>query len=149
MNDFKCRRLGERTLIAMDWAMKFLQLRHRERQSDWYGKRGLSWHVSSVVSRNTESSALEVSSYSHLFDQCTQDWYAVTSIVENLLSNLKIEHPNLQRVYLRSDEAGCYHNSSLIAAARDVGERVGVVVEAEHFSEPQSGKDICDPSSVP
>jgi hypothetical protein len=32
----------ESVLIVADWAMKFLQLRYRERQSDWYGKRGLS-----------------------------------------------------------------------------------------------------------
>ena len=37
-------------LIVMDWAMKFLQLRYREKRSDWYGKRGLSWHISSVIS---------------------------------------------------------------------------------------------------
>ena len=29
-------------LIVMDWAMKFLQLKYREGQCDWYGKRGLS-----------------------------------------------------------------------------------------------------------
>ena len=29
-------------LIVMDWAMKFLQLKYREKQSDWYSKRGLS-----------------------------------------------------------------------------------------------------------
>ena len=28
-------------LIVMDWAMKFLQLRYREKQSDWFGKCGL------------------------------------------------------------------------------------------------------------
>lgn len=33
-------------------AMKFFQIRFREKQSDWYGKRGLSWHVSSVLSRD-------------------------------------------------------------------------------------------------
>ena len=45
---------------------------------------------------------------------------------------------------LKSDEAGCYHNSSLIAAVRDIAKRVGVTVHSYHYSEPQSGKDICD-----
>ena len=31
----------ESALLIMDWAMKFIQLRYREKQSDWYGKRGL------------------------------------------------------------------------------------------------------------
>ena len=28
-------------LVVIDWAMKFLQMRYREKQSDWFGKRGL------------------------------------------------------------------------------------------------------------
>lgn len=130
-------------LLVIDWAMKFLQLRYREKQSDWYGKRGLSWHISSVISRS-QSDTTEVISYAHLFDQCTQDWYAVTSILEDLLKQMKVKNPLLQTVYLRSDEAGCYHNNSLIAAVRDVAKRVGVAVHSYHYSEPQSGKDICD-----
>lgn len=54
-------------LILMDWAMKFLQLRYREKQSECYGKRGFSWHISSVVSRDQESGQLKVISYAHLF----------------------------------------------------------------------------------
>lgn len=72
-----------------------LQLRDREKQSDWYGKRGLSWHISSVVSRS-QSNTTEVISYAHLFDQCTQDWYAVTLILEDLLKQLKVKNPSLQ-----------------------------------------------------
>lgn len=79
-----------------------------------------------------------------MFDQCTQDWYAVTSILEDLLKLLKAKNPALQRIHLRSDEAGCYHNSSLILAVRDVADRVGVSDESYHYSEPQSGKDVCD-----
>lgn len=39
-------------VVVIDWAMKFLPIRFREKQSDWYGKRGLNWHVSSVISRD-------------------------------------------------------------------------------------------------
>ena len=90
------------------------------------------------------SNTKEVILYAHLFDQCTQDWYAVTSILEDLLKQLKVKNPLLQKVHLRSDEAGCYHNSSLVTAVRDVAKVVGVEVHSYHYSEPQSGKDICD-----
>ena len=76
-------------LIVMDWAMKFLQLRYREKQ--------------------------------------------VTSILEDLLKLLKAKNPALHRIHLRSDEADCYHNSSLILAVRDVADRVGVSVESYHY----------------
>ena len=50
-------------------------MKYREKQSEWFGKRGINWHISSVVARNTTGS-LEVTSYAHLFDARTQDWFA-------------------------------------------------------------------------
>ena len=44
--------LDENTvLIVNDWAMKFLPQMYRESQTDWFGKRGISWHVSVVYRR--------------------------------------------------------------------------------------------------
>ena len=40
-------------LIIMDWAMKFIQTRFREKQSEWYSKRGLSWHMSAASFQRT------------------------------------------------------------------------------------------------
>lgn len=131
-------------LIVFDWAMKFTQIRFREKQSDWYGKRGMSWHVSSVVSTDIPNSNVIVTSYVHLFDSCTQEWFSVISIIENLFTTIKSRLPNVRKAFLRSDEAGCYHNNLLIASLKDVGARVGIAVERYDFSEPQQGKDICD-----
>ena len=50
-------------LIVADWAMKFEQTRFREKQSDWYGKRGLSWHVSSVISKVSSTDTVVVTTY--------------------------------------------------------------------------------------
>ena len=62
----------------MDWAMKFNQLRYREKQSDWYGKSGLSLHISTVICSDPEKAgSLELQSCAHLFDACQQDWFAV------------------------------------------------------------------------
>jgi len=132
-------------LIVMDWAMQFLQLKHREKQSDWYGKRGLSWHITTVISSDPDKAgSLELQSYAHLFDTCQQDWFAVCSIIENTLETMKTQKPHVTQVYLRSDEAGCYHNNSLIAAAKNIGQRVGTTVCRYDYSEPQYGKDVCD-----
>ena len=105
--------------------MKFLQLRHREKQSDWYGKKGISWHVSSVITKNDKTAKIEVSTYTHLIDSCSQDWYAVASILENLLKNVCERHPSIKNVYIRSDEAGCYHNNLLIASLKVSGTESG------------------------
>lgn len=131
-------------LIIMDWAMKFLQMKYREKQSDWFGKRGLSWHISTVITKNARTGKVELKSYAHIFDSCQQDWYAVCSIIENTLEAVKKENPEITQAKLRSDEAGCYHNNFLMAAVRDAGKRVGIRVTQYDFSEPQYGKDVCD-----
>jgi predicted aminopeptidase len=85
----------------MDWAMKFTQMKYREKQSKWYGKRGLNWHVSCIISKSDTEHHLEVASYVHLFDSCAQDWYAVLSIVTHLLKTAKATQPQITKAYLR------------------------------------------------
>ncbi|KAK3732370.1 hypothetical protein QZH41_005701 [Actinostola sp. cb2023] len=140
---------GEEALVVMDWAMKFNQLKFREKQSEWFGKRGLSWHISSVIMKSKETKEIEVRSFAHLFDSCTQDWYAVVSIVEDLLVKMKLENPYLTKVYIRSDEAGCYHNNNLIAALRDVSKRTRVTIGRLDHSEPQHDKTYVTGFYVP
>lgn len=36
----------QEVLVVLDWAMKFLHSKYRESQADWYGKCGVSWHIS-------------------------------------------------------------------------------------------------------
>ena len=126
----------------MDWAMNFLQIKYREKQSDWFGKRGLGWRISTVMITNGSTGRAELKSYVYIFDSCQQDWYAVCSIIENTLEVVKKDRPQITRVSLGSDEAGCYHNNFLLVAVRDNGKRVGLTVTQYDFSEPQYGKDV-------
>ena len=128
--------------IILDWAMKFTQMKFREKQSEWFGKRGISWHICCVISRKEEK--LEVTSYAHLFNSCTQDWFSVLSIIENVMPVIKKSNLGITKAYLRSDEAACYHNSSLIASLRDIGDRQGIEIVRYNHSESQHGKDLCD-----
>ena len=137
------KRLNENTvLIVMDWAMKFLPIRYCEKQSQWFGKRGLSCHISCVISK--VDGKLRTQSFAHIFDNCSQDWYAVVSIVENILKTIRDQNPNISAAYLRSDEGACYHNNMTMAACQDISKLTGVNILGYHFSEPGQGKDICD-----
>ena len=61
-------------LVIMDWAMKFLQLKYRDKQLDWFGKRGSSWHISTVITRNPNLEGRpELWPYARLFYACQQD----------------------------------------------------------------------------
>ena len=126
--------------------MKFTQPKFHEKQSEGIGRRGIDWHISCVISR--KDNRLEVTSYAHLFNSCTQDWFSVLSIIENLMSLIIQSNLGITKAYRRSDEAGCYHNSSLIASLRDIGDRQGIKIVRCHHSEPQYGKDFCDRNFV-
>lgn len=57
-------------IVVMDWAIKFQQMKFREKESEWFGTRGLSWHISSVIFKDENSKEVEVQSYAHLLDSC-------------------------------------------------------------------------------
>ena len=65
-------------LIVSDWAMKFIPQRYRESQQDWFGKRGMSWHIA-VVFRQIEGT-LQSQSFVHLMQSSAQDSLTVVHI---------------------------------------------------------------------
>ena len=84
-------------LVVMDWAMKFIQMQFREKQSEWFGKRGLSWHISSVISKTSETKTVNVTSYVHLLNECNQEWFSVASLIEDLLRVVKTSSPSVNQ----------------------------------------------------
>ena len=122
--------------------MKFLPTRYRESQSDWFGKRGLSWHIS-VVARKVDGK-LQSQIFVHIIENCLQDTSAVVRILEHTLRTLKTEHPEITSAFLRQDNAGCYHNSVLLATCDVMKTKTGVTVRRVDFSDPQGGKGACD-----
>ena len=46
---------GDEAFIIVDWTMKFIAMKFREKQAEWFTKREINWHVSSVVVRQEES----------------------------------------------------------------------------------------------
>ena len=130
-------------LLVEDWAMKFLPLHFREKSAEFYGKRGINWHVTAVI-RKTPESSLSVEVFVHVFDSCDQDQIAVASITQNTLSTLRKLYPELTGVYFRSDNAGCYHGGYILTSLPSIGHETGIRVIGYDFSEAQHGKDICD-----
>ena len=75
----------ESALFVMDWVTKFKQLRCREKQSDWYGKRGLSWHISMTICSEPEKAG----SLDSLIN------FAVCSGAEHTLQKIKGQEPHV------------------------------------------------------
>ena len=122
--------------------MKFLPVKYRKSQSDWFGKRGISWHVS-VVARKING-RYGSQRFVHMVETTSQDSSVVVRIIEHTLRSLKEENPGLDTALLRQDNAGCYHNSAVIASCSLIKLNTGVSVRRVDFSDPQGGKGACN-----
>ena len=92
-------------LLVLDWVMKYLPRKYRESQTDWFGKRGISWHITTAT-RIVEGQP-EMLSFVHVFQSCNQDSVTVLAIVDDVLKQLKSTMPNVNNVYFRQDIAEC------------------------------------------
>ncbi|XP_064648485.1 uncharacterized protein LOC135500764 [Lineus longissimus] len=140
--------LPNQCLMTMDWAMKFLPMKFREAQQDWFAKKGISWHVSALVTKTMENE-YQIHCFVHVLVQCKQDWFSVYSLIEACIAKLQVELPQVTELFLRSDNVGCYHNASLLLSLPSLSKAKGIFIKRYDFSEAQSGKDICDRKIAP
>ena len=117
--------------------MKFLPRCLKETQMEWFGKRGISWHISHCV-RRTSSNECEVSVYSHLFRQ------SISQSSEVVAAVIFLTPP----AFYRSDCAGSYASGGPLVPIRHIGRLTGISIKRYDFSEPQTGKGPCDRSST-
>lgn len=142
--DFKDELDESSVLPIEDWAMKFLPCKYRENQHDLFGKRGLSWHVTVATRKIVATQQLQMMTFVHVFQSCSQDSNAVLAIMEDIIGKLKVIMPTLKTVIYRQDNAGCYRSGATIIGASKVSQFHGVTVKRLHFSDPQAGKGACE-----
>ena len=130
-------------LVVLHWAMKFIPRKYRERQADWFGKRGLSWHIS-VAMKKTPAESLQTVTLVHMFQKSNQDSLYVLAIMDDdVIEKLKIAIPGLKSISLRQDNAGCYHSAATILGVHQLAIKHNVSMRMD-FSDPQGGKGPCD-----
>ncbi|KXJ05237.1 uncharacterized protein LOC114574926, partial [Exaiptasia diaphana] len=132
----------ESALLVLDWAMKFLPRKFRESQSDWFGKRGISWHITVAARRNDEGNITMVT-FVHIFEKCSQISATVLAIIDDVFSQLKSFAPEISTVFLRQDNAGCYHSAEVLLSINQIGTKHNLRISMD-FSDPQGGKGSCD-----
>lgn len=69
---------------------------------------------------------------------------SVANILLHLFDYLHAQKPELEEVFLKSDNAACYHCSNLLGFLQQNNGAFPIHVRQYNFSEPQSGKDLCD-----
>lgn len=115
---------------------------YRESQSDWFGKRGISWHIS-VVYRRVKGE-LQWQAFINIIQTCSQDSPAVVIIMEHILKTLKKAFPKITKAHFRQDNAGCYHSATTILSCPTIAKNTGITIKSIDFSDPQGGKGAAD-----
>ena len=130
---------SSKIFITQDFAMKFLPRRFKETQMEWFGKRGISWHISHCV-RRTSSNECEVSVHSHLFCQSISQTVKLLLQLCHTLQEEKARHPEINEALYRSDCAGSYASGGQLFLIRHISRLTGISIKRYDFSEPQAGK---------
>ena len=130
-------------LLVQDWAMKFLPRKFRESQTDWFAKRGISWHLT-VAIRRGDDHKLQMMTFVNVFRSCSQDSCTVLSVMSDVVKQLREFHPQLENIYYWQDNAGCYHCGTTIVGAKLISQQHGVSVRRMDFCDSQAGKGACD-----
>ncbi|CAC5392031.1 unnamed protein product [Mytilus coruscus] len=103
----------------------------------------VSWHVG-VVSMKTDQNDYQNFTIVHVFDNATQDALTSTSILQDTINHINKENKKIKTLYLRSDNAGCFHSSYSLTTIPMINKKSLIKIKRVDFSDPQGGKCICD-----
>ncbi|KAK3109197.1 hypothetical protein FSP39_025224 [Pinctada imbricata] len=131
---------GVSVMITCDWAMKFLPRRFREGQTDWFGKRGINWHI--AVTFHKSGDDVKCLTHVHIFDsQVSQDAAITSAVLCDVANDVINLLPEIQKIHVFSDNAGCYKNTTTMTTLK---ETLGSMIHTYNFCEAQDGKGPCD-----
>ena len=66
------------------------------------------------------------------------------AIIDDVFRQLKEIMPEVNSVYIRSDNAGCYHCAFSLLSVYHVAREHAIELKRFDFSDPQGGKGSCD-----
>ena len=128
-------------LVVMDWPIKFLPRKSRKSQSDWFGKNGIPCHIN-VALRGNANDETELWAFAHAFESCNQESSTLLTIIDDVFHQLKEIMPEVNSVYMRSDNAGCYHCASTLLSVYHVASEHAIELRRFDFSDPQRLKHL-------
>lgn len=149
-------------VILVDYKMKFEAIRYREKITEFFGKKGMSWQGAAVFHtiekgsdvtlnvRRKDSGAAKCVDLNTLFidhilsNDMSQDRVAFCSLLDAILARVSKELLLVKRFFLLSDNACCYQNDLLPVMIQFIAEAHGMRIESFVHSETQRGKSLID-----
>ena len=127
-----------------DYAQKVLPEKHCEGQKDYFGKKGMSVHIDVLLTKNMLLNELVKHVYYTVLYRCKQTLEDTLSITENVLDEFKKDQPEVTKMFMKSDNAGCYHDNFSAEINHFICEKQGIKLQRYDLNEPKRGKDKCD-----
>ncbi|CAF3400174.1 unnamed protein product [Rotaria sp. Silwood2] len=148
----------DEAFCTFDWGQKILPQEHREGQSAYFGKKGMSVLVGSFVwkdstqrlaSTATTTTSLSPPTYSTesyivAITNAAQTELDTLSAGEIITKQFKIDYPHIKKLHKRTDNAGNFSSHATPEVEKLICERLGIKLLTRDYSEVQKGKDICD-----
>lgn len=78
------------------------------------------------------------------FYKAKQNISDVLAITEVVAEQFHKDYPHIKSLYVKSDNAGCYHTAPTVEVVRNIFKKFHIKIERYDFNEPKKGKDSCD-----
>ncbi|KXJ10903.1 hypothetical protein AC249_AIPGENE17489, partial [Exaiptasia diaphana] len=86
--------------------------------------------------------------FAHIFENCSQDSSSVLAVVDNVFRQLSSVVPRITTVFMRADNAGCYHAALTLTSLKEIASKHNITLSRIDCSDPQGGKGSCDRKSA-
>ena len=99
-----------------------------------------------MATRKNKDGEIEMLTFVHVFEKCNQDSGIVVAILDDVFKQLTSIAPEISTIYLKPDNAGCYHSwsASTLLAIQQVATKNKLQLSRVDFSDPQGEKGSCD-----
>ncbi len=154
-------------MIVMDFKMKFESVYFREKTTEFYGKKGLSWHGALLYTRYTHeeqtSAAIRqemapsgsrdkhdlldyhITYFDHISSgDSKQDHVAVWAYFDAVLRKMRECLPHVKAIYVQSDNARCYKKGTLLLGMYKTAKAYGIKILSYVHTGVQDGKGSID-----
>ena len=88
-----------------DFSQKIFPMKFREGQREYFGKKGMSLHVDVFFLKKNNHLLKRL--YLSSINQCDQGLIDILSLGKAVLKQLKVDEPQIQKLFAKSDNASC------------------------------------------
>ena len=103
---------------------------------------------STVFLLSDNEGVMTKSTYFTTLFRSDQDFQDAWSLADHMPHQYSDDFPNVNELYAKSDNAGCYHFKVCPEALYKIRKKSDIILKQLDSSEPQKGKDQCDRDSA-